>query len=149
MEKQLVIFTLAGEQFGIDIASVESIIKLQRITSVPQAPDFVEGITNLRGAILPVINLERRFGLPAQPQTAETRIVVASMGSLKIGMIVASVSEVLNVEDSLIEPPPPIATSINTEFITGVAKIDSRLIILLDLGRVLTSDEQTLASQLV
>ncbi|NMC54272.1 MAG: chemotaxis protein CheW [Chloroflexi bacterium] len=149
MEKQLVIFTLAGEQFGIDIASVESIIKLQRITSVPQAPDFVEGITNLRGAILPVVNLERRFGLPAQPQTAETRIVVASMGSLKIGMIVASVSEVLNVEDSLIEPPPPIATSINTEFITGVAKIDSRLIILLDLGRVLTSDEQTLASQLV
>jgi len=149
MEKQLVIFTLAGEQFGIDIASVESIIKLQRITSVPQAPDFVEGITNLRGAVLPVVNLERRFGLPAQPQTAETRIVVANMGGLKIGMIVASVSEVLNIEDSLIEPPPPIATSINTEFITGVAKFDSRLIILLDLSRVLTSDEQKLASQLV
>ena len=149
MEKQLVIFTLAGEQFGIEIASVESIIKLQRITSVPQAPDFVEGIINLRGAVLPVVNLERRFGLPAQPQTSETRIVVASMGGLKIGMIVASVSEVLNVEDSLIEPPPPIATSINAEFITGVAKIDSRLIILLDLGRVLSSDEQKLASQLV
>ncbi|KPL78677.1 chemotaxis protein CheW [Ornatilinea apprima] len=149
MEKQLVIFTLAGEQFGIDIASVESIIKLQRITSVPQAPDFVEGITNLRGAVLPVVNLERRFGLPAQPQTSETRIVVANIGGLKIGMIVASVSEVLNVEESLIEPPPPIATSINTEFIIGVAKFDSRLIILLDLSRVLTSDEQKLASQLV
>lgn len=141
MEKQFVIFELSGEHFGIEIAAVESIVKMQKITRIPHAPDYVEGIMNLRGMVLPVVDLEKRFGMPAHKQAAGTRIVVANMGNVKIGMIVAGVSEVLNIEDSAIEATPPIVTSVNTRFITGVAKIDSRLIILLDLTCVLTTEE--------
>lgn len=142
MEKQLVIFELGSENFGIDIASVEGIVKLQEITRIPQAPSYMEGITNLRGSVLPVIDLHKRFGMAAHERTNETRIVVANVDSLKIGMIVSAVSEVLTIDDSVIEPPPPMVSNVNSEFITGVAKIDKRLVILLDLGKVLTSEEK-------
>lgn len=149
MERQLVIFELAGEQFGIDIATVEGIIKMQEITKVPQANEFVEGITNLRGAVLPVINLEKRFGIPPHESTRETRIVVVNLDNLKIGMIVDSVSEVLTIDDSIIEPAPSIVTTINSGFITGIARIDSRLVILLDLKKVLSREEKELATALI
>jgi purine-binding chemotaxis protein CheW len=142
MEKQLVIFKLAEAYFGVDIATVEAIVKMQAITQIPHTPSYVEGITNLRGAVLPVIDLEKRFGLESQGKTRETRIVVVAMDSLKVGMIVDAVSEVLTIEDTVIEPIPPMATTVDTEFITGVAKIDSRLVILLDLARVLTEEEK-------
>lgn len=149
MERQLVIFELAGEQFGIDIAIVESIIKMQEITKIPKSNDFVEGVTNLRGAVLPVINLEKRFGITAHEGTKETRIVVVNLDSLKIGMIVDSVSEVLNIDDSIIEPAPSIVTTINSGFITGIARIDSRLVILLDLNKVLSREEKELTTALI
>ncbi len=142
MEKQLVIFELGSENFGIDIASVEGIVKLQEITRIPQAPSYMEGITNLRGSVLPVIDLHKRFGMAAHERTNETRIVVANVDNLKIGMIVSAVSEVLTIDDNVIEPPPPMVSNVNSEFITGVAKIDKRLVILLDLGKVLTSEEK-------
>jgi len=142
MEKQLVIFELGSENFGIDIASVEGIVKLQEITRIPQSPSYMEGITNLRGSVLPVIDLHKRFGMAAHERTNETRIVVANVDSLKIGMIVSAVSEVLTIDDNVIEPPPPMVSNVNSEFITGVAKIDKRLVILLDLGKVLTSEEK-------
>jgi purine-binding chemotaxis protein CheW len=142
MEKQLVIFELGSENFGIDIASVEGINKMLEITRIPQSPSYMEGITNLRGSVLPVIDLQKRFGLAAQERTNETRIVVASIQGVKVGMIVSAVSEVLTIDDSVIEPPPPMVSNINTEFIIGVAKIEKKLVILLDLGKVLTSDER-------
>jgi purine-binding chemotaxis protein CheW len=148
MEKQLVIFELANEHFGIDIAMVEGIVKLQEITKVPQSPDYVEGITNLRGAVLPVIDLEKRFGIAPHEKTRDTRIVVVNMGKLKIGMIVAAVSEVLTIDDSVIEPAPAIVTTINSRFITGIARIDSRLVILLDLSLVLSEGEKEQVTQL-
>lgn len=143
MEKQLVIFELGVENFGIDIASVEGIVKLQEITKIPQAPEYMVGITNLRGSVLPVIDLQKRFGMPEQEKTNETRIMVANVDGVKIGMIVSAVSEVLTIEDKVIEPPPPMVSNINSEFIIGVAKIDTRLVILLDLAKVLTSDEKS------
>jgi purine-binding chemotaxis protein CheW len=143
MEKQLVIFELAEEHFGIDISMVEGIIKMQQITRVPQSPDYVEGITNLRGAVLPVIDLEKRFGIIAHEQTRDTRIVVVNLDKLKIGMIVGAVSEVLTIDDSVIEPAPAIVTTINSRFISGIARIDSRLVILLDLSLVLSEGEIT------
>ena len=149
MEKQLVIFELAEEHFGIDISMVEGIIKMQPITKVPQSPDYVEGITNLRGAVLPVIDLEKRFGIPAHEKNRDTRIVVVNMGKLKIGMIVGAVSEVLTIDDSVIEPAPAIVTTINSRFISGIARIDSRLVILLDLSLVLSETEKEQAAQLV
>jgi purine-binding chemotaxis protein CheW len=147
MERQLVVFELANEHYGVDIAAVESIIKMQPITAVPQAPAFVEGITNLRGSVLPVMDLRKRFGLSGREQKTESnrddkRIVVVSMDGMKIGMIVDAVSEVLRVQEDVIEPPPPMVTTINSAFITGIAKVGERLIILLDLARILTVSEK-------
>ncbi len=149
MENQLVVFNLADEDYGVDIAAVDGIVKLQQITNVPHAPSFVEGITNLRGEVLPVIDLRRRFGLPEGEATKETRIVHVEMDGLKVGMLVDAVSEVLTVSDEEIEPPSPIVTTtgdgergVRNTFITGIAKVDERLIILLDLGKVLSTEEQ-------
>jgi len=142
MEKQLVIFELGAEHFGIDIASVEGINKMLDITKIPKAPGYMLGITNLRGSVLPVIDLQKRFGMVEQAQTNETRIVVANMDGVKIGMVVSAVSEVLTIDDDVVEPPPPMVSNINSEFIVGVAKIDKRLVILLDLAKVLTADEK-------
>ncbi len=143
MEKQLVVFNLAGEDYGVDIASVESIIKMQPITAIPQAPAVVEGVTNLRGFVLPVITLRKRFGLPVEEYTNNTRIIVTTVNELKVGMIVDGVSEVLRTQDQAIEPPPPMVSTINTLFITGIVKLDNRLVILLDLARVLDLAEQS------
>jgi purine-binding chemotaxis protein CheW len=142
MERQLVIFELSKEFYGVDIAAVEGIIKMQTITVVPHAPSFVEGVTNLRGAVLPVIDLHKRFGLPRPEDTRNSRIVVVMVNGLKIGMVVDAVSEVLRIPESAIEPPPPMVTTVDSAFIEAIAKLEDRLIILLDLSKVLTLDEQ-------
>jgi purine-binding chemotaxis protein CheW len=142
MERQLVVFELGEENFGVDISSVESIIKMQELTKVPHSPTFVEGVTNLRGIVLPVLDLRKRFGLPKADGTKDTRIVVTNVDGIKVGMIVDSVSEVLTIPDSVIESTPAMISSVDTAFITGIAKLDNRLVILLDLTRVLTSNEQ-------
>jgi purine-binding chemotaxis protein CheW len=141
MEKH-VIFTLANEHYGVGIAVVDSIIKLQAITAVPRAPNFVEGVTNLRGKVLPVIDLRKRFGLPAEESTKEARIVVTEMDGSTVGMLVDTVSEVLDVANEAIEPPSPIVTTVDSGFITGIAKVDDRLVILLDLEKVLSAEEK-------
>lgn len=141
MEQQVVVFDLASEHYGVDIARVESIIKMQAITVVPQAPSFVEGVTNLRGSVLPVIDLRKRFGLGAQEATKDSRIVVSTIGNVKTGMIVDAVSEVLTIPDDAVEPPPPMVTTVNSSYITGIAKVADRLVILLDLGKVLSFEE--------
>jgi purine-binding chemotaxis protein CheW len=142
MDKQLVIFELADEHFGVDIASVESIIKMQAITRVPHAPQFVEGVTNLRGKVLPVIDLRSRFGLSSQENTKTSRIIVVSISGTNLGMVVDGVSEVLTVSDKEIEPAPTMVTTIDSDFITGIAKVNDRLVILLDLGAILSNQEQ-------
>jgi purine-binding chemotaxis protein CheW len=142
MEQQLVVFTLADENYAVDIATVEGIIKLQPITTVPHAPYFVEGITNLRGKILAVIDLRKRFGMPAVKASKDSRIVVVEMNGVTVGMIVDAVTEVLRVSSECIEPPSPIVTKVESAFIQGIAKFDERLIILLNLGRLLTIEEQ-------
>jgi purine-binding chemotaxis protein CheW len=148
MESQLVVFDLADEHYGVDIGAVESIIKLQAITAMPHAPEFVEGVTNLRGVVLPVVDLRKRFGLPAEEATKDTRIVVVEIGhdggrhDTTVGMVVDAVSEVLRVDEEDIEPPSPVVITADSAFITGIAKVDERLIILLDLGQVLSPEEQ-------
>ena len=142
MELQLVIFQLADELYGVNIHSVESIIKLQTITPVPHAPEFVEGVTNLRGNVLPIIDLRKRFGLDLRAETSETRIVVLDVDSKQVGMVVDGVKEVLTIDDSSVEPPSPIVSSIDSAFITGIAKVNDDLIILLDLAKVLSAEEK-------
>jgi purine-binding chemotaxis protein CheW len=143
MEKQLVIFEVGNEHFGIDISSVEGIVKLQEITRIPHAPSFMLGITNLRGSVIPVIDLHQRFGIAPQDHSKETRIVITHIYGLKIGMLVSAVSEVLTIDDKVVDPPPPMISNVNSEYIVGVAKLDQKLVILLDLAKVLTNDEKT------
>ena len=150
MENQLVVFNLANENYGVDIAAVDSIVKMQAITAVPHAPSFVKGVTNLRGEVLPVVDLRKRFGLSAGEITKDTRIVNVELDGIRVGMVVDTVSEVLNVPDEAVEPPSPLVTTLDSAFITGIAKVDGqhtdddpgRLIILLDLTKVLTTDER-------
>jgi purine-binding chemotaxis protein CheW len=143
VEHQLVVFDLANEHYGVDIAAVEGIIKMQSITVVPHTPAFVEGVTNLRGEVLPVIDLRKRFGLPLdQARGKDTRIVVVEIDGKKVGMVVDAVSEVLRVSDEAIEPPSPIVTTVDSAFIRGIAKVDERLIILVELSKVLSTEEQ-------
>jgi Chemotaxis signal transduction protein len=142
MENQIVIFALGSEFFGADIAKVESIIKIQSITQLPHAPSFVEGVTNLRGKVLPVIDLRKRFGLPAEERDKNSRIIVVSVDQIEVGMIVDEVSEVLTVPEDSVEAAPAIVTTVDSSFIKGIAKIEERLVILLDLTQVLSIKEQ-------
>lgn len=142
MEHQLVVFELENEKYGVDIASVEGIIKMQEITRLPHAPEFIEGITNLRGTIVPVVDLRTRFGLPRKEPTRDTRIVIANMDSSKVGIIVDAVTQVIRVPDDKIEPPPQMSVTINSAFIKNIAKLESELVILLDLGKVLSTEER-------
>lgn len=142
MESQVVVFNLADEHYGVEIASVDGIIKMQAITVVPRSPHFVEGVTNLRGEVLPVIDLRTRFGMArVESHTNDTRIVVVELSGQKVGMVVDAVTQVLRIPVEAIEPPSPIVTTLDSAFIRGIAKVDERLVIMLDLTRVLTTEE--------
>jgi purine-binding chemotaxis protein CheW len=137
MERQLVVFELGKEQFGIEISCVEGIVKMQEITPIPFAPDCMKGITSLRGAILPVIDLAKRFEMAELPLTRDTRIVVTFIGNRKVGMIVSAVSEVVTIDENSIEPPPPLVSTVNSEFLNGIVRFDKRLVILLNLEKII------------
>jgi len=141
-EQQLVVFELGAELYGVEIARVHEIIRLQTVTRVPRAPAFVEGVINLRGKVIPVVDLRRRFGLPSAEHTRSTRIVVVEIGDQVVGIVVDSVSEVLRVNTATVEPPSPVVAGIDSEYLHGIAKLTDRLVILLDLDRVLARDER-------
>lgn len=141
MSTQMVVFKLSNEEFAVEVSSVEAIIKLQAITKVPHAPAHVVGVTNLRGNIVPVIDLKKRLNLPATEHTIDTRIIVALLQDSKVGMVVDAVSQVVEIEDSQIEPTPQISTSIDSTYIRGIVKIENLLIIMLDLAKIF-SDEK-------
>ena len=138
---QLVSFVIEGEEFGIDILQVQEIIRPMQITRVPNAPAFVEGVINLRGKIVPVIDLRKRFGLRARARDKDTRIVVVELVENVVGFMMDAVREVIRVDPSVIEPPPDLAIGIDAQYIKGVAKLEDRLLILLELEEVLTEDE--------
>jgi len=146
MEFQLVIFRLGNELFGVNITNVESIIKMQPITRLPNTPDYIEGITNLRGKILPVIDLSKRLGMAYREATKDSRIMVAALTDVQVGMIVDAVSEVYTVSEDVIEPTPAIVTSVDSAMITGIAKVgtpeNQHPVILLDLEEVLSVSDR-------
>lgn len=133
---QVVSFEIGSEEYAVDILEVQEINRMVEITPVPKAPHFVEGVINLRGKVIPIIDLRLRFGLPAAERTTESRIVVVDVCRIVIGLIVDSVSEVLRIPNSLIEPPPN-GKGGGAEFHKGVGRVDARLLILLDLKRLL------------
>ncbi|MDK2896638.1 MAG: purine-binding chemotaxis protein CheW [Candidatus Atribacteria bacterium] len=140
-ELQLVAFMLGEETYGVDISQVEEIIRFQPVTRVPGAPDFVEGVINLRGRVIPVIDLRKRFNLGQKELTKSTRVMVVEVSPHTVGMIVDAVDEVLRINEEQIEPPSPLIASIDAEYIQGVGKLEDKLIILLDLSSVLSKEE--------
>lgn len=139
---QLASFKLANEEYAVDIGAVQEIVRMSSITRVPRAPSFVEGVVNLRGKIVPVIDLRRRFGLSSVEATKSTRIVIVQVTGKTVGLIVDSVREVLRLSSDAVSPPPEmVASSVDAAFFKGVGQIGDRLIILLDLQRLLTHDE--------
>jgi len=139
--EQLVVFGLADEFYGVDIGAVNTIIRMQEVTSIPRTPDFVEGVINLRGSIIPVIDLRKRFGLKVGEVTKASRIVVVEASHQMIGMIVDAVAETLRLASDSIEPPSPVVCSIESDYLRGVGKQGDRLVILLDMDKVLTAKE--------
>jgi purine-binding chemotaxis protein CheW len=140
-ELQIVVCELADEHYGLDIAKVFEIIRQQPITPVPRAPSFVKGVINLRGRIIPVVDLRGRFGMPEVEATKETRIVVAESGSTRVGLIVDSVSEVLLLPADSVEATPQVATG-GDDYMRGIAKLGDRLVLLLELDGLFGADEQ-------
>ncbi len=140
-EIQLVIFQLGREEFAVEVTQVREIIRMQDITKMPNAPPFVEGIINLRGQIIAVIDLAGRMNMERSETDAETRIIVVEVGDIKVGMIVDSVSEVMRISTDDIEPSPALAADVEAVYIKGVVKLENRLLILLDLARVLGTEE--------
>lgn len=144
---QLVSFNIGTEEFGVDILKVQEINRMVEITRVPRSPDFVEGIINLRGKVIPIIDLRTRFNLQITDHDKNTRIVVVDIEGQTMGMIVDSVSEVLRIPASTIEPTPEVVTSVDSDYIRGVAKLDNRLLIYLDLAKILTGEEYKMLAE--
>jgi purine-binding chemotaxis protein CheW len=144
---QLVSFKIASEEYGIDILNVQEINKMTQITKVPNAPEFVEGVINLRGRVIPVIDLRTRLGLEKKEFDKDTRIIVVELNKSTVGFIVDAVSEVLRIPVNIIEAPPEIVSGLDSEFIKAVGKLEDRLLILIDLNKVLSANEKDRISQ--
>lgn len=141
---QLVSFRVGKEEFGVDILKVQEINRMVRITQVPNSPIFIEGVINLRGKVIPVFDLRVKLDLPKKEHDNDTRIIVVDLDGKTVGFLVDAVSEVLRIPKSITEPPPSIAAGINSEYITAVGKLEDRLLILLDLEKILLDEEKEL-----
>lgn len=139
--KKFLTFLLAKETYGVDILAVREIIALMEITPIPCAPEFVLGVINLRGKIIPVVDLRMKFNLPAGERKKHTCIIVVDLGAREMGILVDSVSEVLTVPSENLEALPPLGEQVHMEFILGMAKTPGGVVIVLDIQRVLRSDE--------
>ena len=147
-EGKYLTFSLAGEEYGIGILKIKEIIGMMPITTVPQTPEFVKGVINLRGKVIPVIDLRLRFGMDAIDYTERTCIIVVEIegraGTIQIGIVVDAVSEVLNVSGKDVEETPTFGAKLNTDYILGMAKMEGGVKILLDIDRVLSGEEVAL-----
>jgi purine-binding chemotaxis protein CheW len=150
---QLVVFHLGDECYGLEISDVREIIAVPRITPIPRAPAFIEGVINLRGRVVPIVDLRGCLGLPSAERTRATRVIVAAVGDYTLGMVADAVSQVLTVDRTDIEPPNPTVSDARTAYVRGIAKVDGRMVIWADLTRLLFEQQRgesgLLAEQLV
>ncbi len=138
---KIIVFRLMSEEYGVDVSQVLSIERVQHITRVPKSPPFVKGVINLRGKVIPVIDLRSRFDMPEITYTDTSRIIIVSISGVEVGLIVDAANDVIDIPRNLIEPAPQIVTGIDVEYLEGIAKINSRLLILLNLTKVLKLEE--------
>lgn len=138
---QLVTFNLGSEQYAVDILKVQEINRMTDITRVPNAPSYVEGVINLRGKVIPVMNIRSKFNLDTKETDSMSRIMIVTVQGITMGLVVDSVSEVLRIPASIVDPAPPMASGIGSEYMMGIAKLEDRLIILLDLDKLLGKSE--------
>ena len=143
---QLVIFKLENEDYGLPISKVQEINRMVAVTKLPQTPDFMEGIINLRGRVIPVVDLRKRFGFTAEEYQDATRIMVVDISGQTLGLVVDAVNEVVKIAGDCIEPPPQ-SFVMNAQFVQGIAKMADRLVILLDIDCILTSQESVLLQE--
>ncbi len=139
---QVATFRLGSEEYGVDISQIQEIIRMVEITRVPRTPEFVEGVINLRGQLIPIIDLRKRFGMDRVEPTKNSRIIVSDIGTKRIGMIVDSASEVLTIPLDSIEQAPEIVAGLDADYLQGVGKMGERLIILLDLTMVISGAQR-------
>ncbi len=135
------VFRLGDEEFGAPIQQVQEILRMVEITRVPRAPQFIEGVINLRGKVMPVLDLRQRFDLPLNTPVGQQRIMEVEIENQVLGMIVDSVTEVISVPLDAIEPPPPMIADIGGEYLNGIAKLRNRIIILLNFEKILSQQE--------
>lgn len=146
---QLVSFKLDEEEYGVDVLKVREIIRLPSITRVPNTPHYVEGVINLRGKVIPIMSIRRRFGLGEVENDKSTRIMVMDVDGELMGFIVDSVSEVIRISEQEIQPPPPVATSgIDQECMSGVVNQPDRLLVLLDLEKISSKEDRRMLSNI-
>ena len=139
--RQFISFSVGEEEYGLELLRVKEVIRIREITWLPKAPSFVKGIINLRGDVIPIIALREKFGLEAKENTAATRVIVVEMDGKLMGMVVDSASQVVRIPSDQIDPPPPVLGGLSQEFITGVGKLDDKLVILLNTDAILTGEE--------
>ncbi len=148
LDGKFLTFVLSDEEYGIEILKVREIIGLMDITTVPQTPDYMKGVINLRGKVIPVIDLRMKFLMPEEEHTQETCVIVVEVNSTSIGIIVDSVSEVADINGGEIEDAPKFGQGIDTSFIMGLGKVKDKIIIMLDIDAVLSTDELEMVEEL-
>ncbi len=148
LDGKFLTFVLCNEEYGIEILKVREIIGLMDITTVPQTPDHMKGVINLRGKVIPVIDLRLKFSMQEEDHTQETCVIVVEVNGASIGIIVDSVSEVVDIKDGEVEDSPRFSQGVDTSFIIGLGKVKDKIIILLDIDTVLSSDELDLVDNL-
>ena len=149
--QQFVSFTLGDEVFAVDVAKAREILGYVPVTRVPQTPDFMLGVINLRGSVVPVVDLRLKFGMPTAERTVDTCVIVIEIAiegdTTTVGILVDSVQEVLDLATDQIEPPPRLGTKLKVEFIKGMGKVNDDFLIILDIDRIFSVDEFALVQQ--
>lgn len=140
-EVKVIVFRLKDEEYGVEVQQVKSIEKLEHITRVPRTPKFVKGVINLRGVVTPIIDLRKRFDLEETEYSESTRTIIVAVGDLEVGLIVDAANDVIDIPVDAIEPPPEVVGGVEAAYLRGVAKLDKRLLILLNLDKVLSTEE--------
>lgn len=140
-ELKVIVFRLKNEEYGVEVKQIKSIERMEHITRVPNTPPFVKGVINLRGVVIPIIDLRKRFGLDQNDYNDSTRIIIVNVDDMEVGLIVDAANDVIDIPVEAIEPPPKVVGTVESVYLRGVAKLSERLLILLNLDKVLNPEE--------